>query len=563
MKRLFPTVVALLLLALPVFFQAQETEEELAAEGFFIETVDVNVVNIEVYVADKKGNRVTGLTRDAFELEVAGKPVAITNFYAVEGGRATSGGRETGPAEAGDEVPMRRGEESQVPEDQRLHLIMYVDNLNLHPFTRNRVLRQVRDFLRTRLRPGDRVMLVTYERSLHTRVPFTSDPELIASALYEIEEISAHATHFDSDRRDIMELIYEADDVYEVRGRAFQYAESIYNDMSFTLDALKTLVETLSGLPGRKAILHVSDGLSMRAGEDIFHAIYDKFPTESSVLLESHRYDLSRRFQTLTNQANASRVTFYTLEAAGLRTYSYLDVSNRTAGGGPRIDQVHFSNLQSTLRFMARETGGMAMVNTNNFTSMLGRMADDFETYYSLGFSPGLGESGRYRKINVLLKKGKKGLNVRHRDGYRDRSVSTRMAEGTRTALHYGYQNNSLDVLIEFGEMIAHERKQWVVPLLVKIPIGRLSFLPQEDMRRARVRLFVGAKDSEGGLSPVQDIPVPIDIPLSEFDRARQQYYQYEMKLIMRTGQQVVAVGVRDEIGATMGFVTRGLMVGA
>ncbi len=103
----------------------------------------------------------------------------------------------------------------------------------------------------------------------------------------------------------------------------------------------------------------------------------------------------------------------------------------------------------------------------------------------------------------------------------------------------------------------------FVVPLLIRIPLGKLSYLPQEDMHRGRLRLFVGAKDSEGGLAPVQDVPVPIDIPAAEFDHARKQLYQYEIRLIMRAGRQVVAVGVRDEIGAVTGFVTRGVRVGA
>ncbi|MEE8525367.1 MAG: VWA domain-containing protein, partial [Thermoanaerobaculia bacterium] len=322
------------------------------------------------------------------------------------------------------------------------------------------------------------------------------------------------------------------------------------------------VVQTLAGLPGRKAILYVSDGIPMRAGEDIFHAIYDKFPQESSILLESHRYDLSRLYQTLTNTANANRVTFYTLEAAGLRTYSYINASNRTAAGGPRVDQVHFSNIQSSLRFMAHETGGMAMLNTNNFAPMLDRMADDFGSYYSLGFSPATSTSGRYHDIKVKVR-GRKGLVVRHRDGYRDKPISTRMTDGTLAALHYGYQSNTFDVEIRFGEMTPHNKNQWLVPVQVMIPIGKLSFLPAGDMLRGRLRLFVGAKDHEGGISPVQDIPVPIDIPKADFDRAREQLYQYEMKLIMRAGRQVVAVGIRDEIGAVTGFVTRGVRIGS
>ena len=563
MKKLLPCLLALPLIAAPpLVAQASEDDGDLAAQGIFVESIDVNIVNVEVYVTDKKGNRVTGLSKDDFVLEVGDRPVAITNFYAVEGGRATAGGVEL-PAAAPETAGVEgRTQVPRVPEDQRLHLIVYVDNLNIRPFTRNRVLRQARGFLRTHLRPDDEVMLVTYERSLHTRVPFTRDPEIIASALYDIEEMSGHGVSADSDRRDILEQIYEAQSAYEVRGRATQYAESLYNDLGFTLDALETLVQSLSGLPGRKAILHVSDGLSMRPGEDVFQAIYDQFPADSSILMDGSRYDLTRRFRNLTTQANASRVTFYTLEAAGLRTYSHIDVATRNPGrSGPRIDQIHFSNLQSSLRYLADETGGMAMVNTNNFAPMLERMADDFDNYYSLGFSPAASESGRYHRIKVTVQGGKR-LEVRHREGYRDRSLSKRMTDGTLAALHYGYQNNTLAVKLEIGEVIPHGNKRYVVSLRVQIPLGRLSYLPRDDVHHGRVRLFVGAKDEEGGLAPVQDVPVPIDIPDAEFERAKAQFYQYEMKLIMRGGHQVVAVGVRDEIGAVTGFVTRGLRVG-
>ena len=346
--------------------------------------------------------------------------------------------------------------------------------------------------------------------------------------------------------------------------RASQYAESVYSDMRFALDALQEMIDTLAGLPGRKAVLHVSDGLSMRAGEDIYYAMSDKFPTESGVLLDSQRYDLSRRFNTITSLANANRVTFYTLEAAGLRTYSYMDASNATIGGGAKTDQIHFSNIQAPLHFMADETGGMSMTNSNDYTPMLERMGDDFDDYYSLGFSPAASESGRYKRIQVRVKGQKqKKLQVRHRDGYREKPISTRMTDGTLAALHYGYQKDDLPIRLELGSQTRQDNGNYLVSILVKIPIGGLSFLPREEMQRGRVRLFVGARDSEGGMAPVTDVPVPIDIPMKEFESARNQFYQYEMKLIMRGGQQVVAVGIRDEIGASSGFVTRGLRIGA
>src|SRR5436305_3635743 len=51
----------------------------------FFESVDVSVVNVDVYVADKSGKRIPGLKREDFELHEDGKPVTISNLYAVDG----------------------------------------------------------------------------------------------------------------------------------------------------------------------------------------------------------------------------------------------------------------------------------------------------------------------------------------------------------------------------------------------------------------------------------------------------------------------------------------------
>src|SRR5688572_16175122 len=51
------------------------------------ETVEVHVLEVEAVVLDRAGNPVRGLTRADFEVTVAGEPVDVTNFYAVDGGR--------------------------------------------------------------------------------------------------------------------------------------------------------------------------------------------------------------------------------------------------------------------------------------------------------------------------------------------------------------------------------------------------------------------------------------------------------------------------------------------
>ena len=150
-------------------------ESPAIGAGDFFESIDVSVVNVDVYVTDKKGNRVNGLTRDDFEIIEDKKPMAITNFYAVTEGRPVMSEEElAAPAEpVPGAVP---GMPPPVPEDQRLHLVVYIDNFNIHPFSRNKVFGSLREFLRSDLTPGDRVMLMTYDREPHVRRPFTSDP---------------------------------------------------------------------------------------------------------------------------------------------------------------------------------------------------------------------------------------------------------------------------------------------------------------------------------------------------------------------------------------------------
>jgi VWFA-related protein len=525
-------------------------------QEFFGETMDVTVVNVDVYVTDKSGNRVKGLTQDDFELFEDKKPVQITNFYSIEAGKPVRqldpDGVEREPLAAGEPAP-------GIPDEQKLSLIVYVDNFNLRPFNRNRALKDLRQFLNEKVRPGDRVMLVSYDRELHVRRAFTTDPQVIASALFELEKISAQGTHADSERRDILEEIDDAEDVSQVYGRARSYAESLFNDLEFTIGALKSFVDQMAGLPGRKAILYVSDGVPMRAGEDIFHALSIKFPQKTS-LLEAQSYDASRRFVELANQANANRVSFYTLEATGLRVSSAADASQRNPGLGVQVEQIHFSNLQSTLQMLAEKTGGVAILNANQLLPRLERVADDFETYYSLGYSPSHSGDGRYHKIEVKAKR--KGLIVRHREGYRDKPVDSRMSDGILANLRFGGDANSMGVAVDVGDMTSRSDGLFSVQLTVRVPIGKILMVPRETVNEGRVRVYVAAMDKDGGTSEVANAPVAIQVPPAEAAEAAKKYYAYTLTLVMRRGEQRVSIGVRDDLAGTTAFVSKSLVVG-
>lgn len=563
MMKLTRTLAAcLLLLSAGSALAQKQSAAPQAVDQDLGEIVNVNVVNLDVYVTDKSGKRIQGLTMDDFEVFENGRKMAITNFYAVEGGKAKMIGDEpvTASAPAKPGPPGNPADTAPLPEDQRLRLVVYIDNFNIHPFNRNRVMKDLRAFLGQRLNRNDQVMLVSYDRSLHVRRTFTSDPGLINDALVELEKVSGHAVHHDSERRDALRNIEDSQSAAEAQGHARSYAQSAFNDLSFSIDALREMVGSLAGMPGRKAILYVSDGLQMIAGQDVYYAVQSKYGEQTTGLTESMQFDTSRRLNELAAMANANRVTFYTIDAAGLRVYSSISAENQTAGQGVYVDSIQISNLQAPLQMLAEKTGGVAIINANQVGPHLEKLAQDFGTYYSLGYTPPHYGDGRYYKIDVKVKQ--KGWQVRHREGYRDKSPDSRMTDGTLAALNFPFEDNPFGVELEFGKGEPKEGGHFLVPVVVKIPLGKLVLVPREQTHEARVRLYIAAMDEKGGVSDVQQVQLPISIPAADLQGAMGKHYAYSVNLLMRRGDQKVAVGVRDDVAGESSFVARTLRVG-
>jgi len=159
MRKTFALFVALAA-ALPLVAQqaqiqpqppkAQATSQKPAEMAPYVEKIDVRVISIDVIVTDKKGNRVTGLTKDDFLIYENGIPKSISNFYEVLG--------EKKPAVlAASTVPAPKPMAiADIPDNQRRRLILYIDNLSLAPFNRNRVFKDMKKFVETdaRQHPG-------------------------------------------------------------------------------------------------------------------------------------------------------------------------------------------------------------------------------------------------------------------------------------------------------------------------------------------------------------------------------------------------------------------------
>lgn len=541
--------------------------------------VHVKVVNVDVRVTDKNGNAITDLSPQDFELYEDGKPVEITNFYAVQDRKSVlphSDRSDAGPipgegSARSDAVPaLAAGAAPPLPPaEQQLHLIAYVDNLNLRPLNRNRVVRSLRGFVAEHVREGDRTMIVTYERSLNIRQPFTTNLAELSRSLQKLQTMSAQGVHADSDRLDALRAIQEIEDDQRNLTRALTmvqtYAESQYNDLEFTINALRDFVEQLAGLPGRKALVYVSDGISQRPGEDLFYALNDvsqRFTGSRAVSLTAgQRFDASRRFQELGAQAASGRVAFFTIDAAGLRAPASSSVlAERPGVVGPVVDSVYRTNLQAPLQTLAEMTGGKAVINTNKVGPVLERISRDLWTYYSLGFHPAHSGDGRYHHLKVRVKR--KGLRVTHRQGYRDETAEVQMSQAVMAGLTFGYSNNPLGVRLQRGQALKLKDGNYQIPVRVLVPLSGLTLLPGESERIGRLRLFMAVRDDNGDSTPVQQVSVPIRIDDERWRAVQDTAYPYEIPITVAPGEQRLAVGIRDELGATESLVVEYLSVG-
>lgn len=542
---------------------AEEALEDLL-DGFG-ETIQVNVVNVLVHVTDKQGRPITDLTVDDFEIRENRRPVEITNFRAVNDGRR----REVpGTAEAVEVDPdappapfVPSDQLPPVPEEDRLRLVILVDNFNIRPLERKRNVSRLQHFIFTLLGPDDQVMVATFDRSLHIRHPFTTDRRLIATALDDLHNYQGEGGRYDAERRRMVEELQETEDPELALNFLLPYADQVFHDLNTSIDGIEDMIRDLGGLPGRKAILYLSSGLPMVAAGDLFQAVDYQFPS-SSAQRQMFSYDASRRFDHLGDLANANDVVFYTVDVGGLRPnqsgtaeHSGLDEARISLN----IENDRQANLQQPLHFMAQVTGGRAIINQNEIVPALEHVASDFHSYYSLGFEPSHFGDGQYYKIKVKV--NRRGVKVRHRKGYRDKSPSVRMEEGTFASLLHGFEENPLAVDVVFGHGEKRQNDQFVVPLQVRIPVANIVLLPKGNSSVARLRLYIAVMDSEGRLSPVKERPLGIRIANDQVEAARGEYWLYPHQLLMRAGPQRVAVGVRDELGGDTSFFIRTLTV--
>lgn len=558
---------------------AQDEGRGPAATQFF-DRIDVEVVNVEVFVTDKQGNPIRGLTADDFRIFEDGHERGISNFYAAEGVRAIP---EPEMVESLDDLlrdETQPRDLEPVPVREPLHLVLFVDNRNIRPAHRNRVLDAIRDDLLDDLDAATRVTVVAYDGKMELRTLPASDRRDVDSALEDLVQGSAGGELDTLQKTSILRELEQvgisqglggtdrrAEELDSVLSDMYVYAQSQSDRVRSTVATLSQLVSMLSGLEGHKALVYVSDGLSLNPGEALFRA-YDRraafVPRAPQINPDSEgrSFHAEALFEQLGKQANASRVTFYTVLAGGggsvtlnpAERPAFIDLADTTDLGrvwDESLEAVEHSNQRGSMEILAVATGGRATVSASDFSSAVDDLRQDLRSFYSLGFRSEGANEGKDRRIRVRV--GNDDWVVRHRETFRSLSADERMAAVTRSALMFENARDPLGIRVDFGQPEPEGRGEdrWLVPILVKFPLARVTLVPGPSVHQGSVTIFVSTRGPGGDLSPVQKLDVPIRVPNDKMHLALGQVAGYPLRLLMRKGEHKIAITVRDEIADT------------
>ncbi|MDH3815733.1 MAG: VWA domain-containing protein [Acidobacteriota bacterium] len=565
-------VAALTLPAAPGVADDEEQEGLRRIGGLtFVDEVALTIANLVVYVTDKKGRAVTTLTKDDFEISQDGDPKQISNFKLYTSEVVRSELSVTTGLDIPEATPIPDATSAAGP--QPVYLVLYVDNQNLDPLDRNRVLSQTRDFLRISLHPPAQMMVVAYQRSFEVLQEFTSDPSEVLKALRLVRTYTGGRTEQDSSRQDIVDRIQRlqseqragsgsgrggssSSEWNEIYNLIDNYAKESVNELQFTLDSLRQIISSLTGLPGKKGVIYVSNGLPMIPGMELFYEA-SKSMNDSTILSRTFEYDRTRIYRQLAATANAQDVTLYTIDASGLSLHG-MGSAEYTTASDPMMSSIGRNNYTDSLRFLSDETGGIAIFNTNDIGPRLELVAQDMFTYYSIGYPLQASGQDKVHRVKVKLRDDPafSEYELRYRPLFVEKSLETRVQDRVVSSLVFEIDENPIGLKVEAGTPAAATEDRWLLPTHLSFPITSVALLPEGDDFVARIVLFIAARDTDGKRSDLVRQMHEIRVPAAGYEAAQSKDFGIDTQLLMESGRYKISIALLDPLTRQVSYRT-------
>ena len=541
-------LVAICLIAVSAL--AQETPP---TDRVFMDSVRVDVVNVEVFVTDGDGNPVYGLQREDFELIVKGQPMEISNFY---GPRL--------PDEPASEPGPIALEAVEVPPPPR-HIVVFVDHTNLMPARRQEVMESLRGLVEDRLAQGDRIMITAYDARVEVLSNFGDEPEVHAAALETINSTTASTFQTQVEFNRILRCIeVQCNDSDYIRQDIDVYAQDLRHRSRIMLAHLGTVIDSMAGLPGRRSLLLVGDGIAVLPGESLYAIYQNQFVGQDGPMryqFEARRFSVDRDIDEVTDLANARRVTIYALNNGGV-VGSPLSMSSASVSAtqlvNTEIDFVRDANYSASMQDFADSTGGRIIYRPTEET--LDDIRQDFDTAYSLGFNPDHDPDDKPRNIKVRV--ARDGLKLRYRDNYTLTTDEGSAELRTRMAMIAGSSENPLGIAVEFGPVAEREGRRLVVQTAIRIPIDSLTMVPVGgDVYQGQLEFTFYLEDENGATTPIQKSDLPLELPGEAVSATTPVHITYDVGFKVRPGDHRLALAVTDALSSTASTLTWNLSV--
>ena len=385
-------------------------------------TVRIDAVNMDVIVKDGSGRFIPDLKKEDFEIFEDGVKQDITSMTMSYGGRVTNVlEAPPPPTPEGILLPPRRA----VQDTSGRIFIFFVDDLHLQFQQSGRVRQLFEKIAKLLIHEGDLFGIVSSGPS-SISVDMTYDKKRLDEAIKKIHGDGLKPS-------EIIQRAGGSEGPTELRHRA----HVAFSTMREGLQNLEKVTNR------RKALVWVSEGYDFNPFQDSRYGLLrpdspflqnqsnqmrngSQDPANpdaqqqqpdslTSTQMQNETFsdaDLAFELSEITRAANRANTTIYTIDPRGLVAGQDIDEPV-----DPQEWNEHLRKTQDTMRILAEDTGGIAVVNQNDFDKALKRIDADSSDYYILGYySSNPDPTHRRRKVEV--KTSRSGLDVFTRTEY-------------------------------------------------------------------------------------------------------------------------------------------------
>lgn len=543
--------------------------------------VETELVQTAIMVVDKNAKFVEGLRRDQFEMRIDGKPQPISFFEQVEMG--TPKERQQLAAAQGDVRATADGAASE----RALTVFLFADDLHLDASTYFRVRQAMLHYIDKVMGDNTQAAVVSTSGQIGFLQQLTDDKSVLhqAVARFNLREAgrdqarppisvyqalavqenddagvknylvqqTMHEERTDTDPLLMAVGKKKAEADVDSRTRAILERERSINRMTFS--TLESLLRTSAQLPGRKLVFFFSGGF----------------------MLQTKSGDERDRMSHVVDAAARANAVVYTVDARGLATdpsvsaslsgaFDPYGLSTRTTMGMGELPA-----SQQGLLNLAGDTGGRAILNTNDLDAGVNRALDESSRYYLLAWRPEAeaNRGGKFRHIEVSVT-GRPDLTVRLHRGYyspgsqaatkisKTPAVLTPQAE-LNAAVTSAYPRNQLPALLVAHYAASAEAGATLVAS-VGISSEWLTFKAADDGRSvAAVDLVCAIIDDNG--KQLQNLSTRVDVStragVNAGDAPRRDVMRDFQFKDLKPGLYQVRAAAREAGSSRIGSVTR------